>query len=129
MVEEAVSGEQNEHIHTHDASRCAARRRGDLGPFLRFSFWRTLYVAAFWQVDNVCYERKIAAACSAAASLDIAAVPATTGLFLASAPVVAVSLHCTCCRDLRGSLPHTRRRVFRLLSTFHPLRGLWARHD
>ena len=27
-----------------DASRCAARRRGDLGPFLRSAHWRSLYL-------------------------------------------------------------------------------------
>ena len=42
LLDSAVSGEIVAHLHA-SASRCAARRRGDLEALLRYSFWRSLH--------------------------------------------------------------------------------------
>ena len=92
-----------------DASRCAARRRGELGPFVRFSFWRSLHVAASPQVRDG-HNMRIACTISTAVfACDTAAVAAVASAALASLPSSPPSLPCDC--SLHQSNARRGRRV------------------
>ena len=105
-----------------DASRCAARRCGDLGPFLRSAHWRSLYLTPVVRPVRRCFPGNF----KAVATLFIgAALPAlavisalatatsrssSTPCYSRSVLAVHVSGHlhraCSCAHALPGMLPH-----------------------
>ena len=104
-----------------DASRCAARRRADLGPFLRSAHWRSLYLTPVVRPFRRYFPGKAEGMATVFAGAALAALAANSALATATSRSSS-----TPCSSRSVCAVHVGRRLRHACSCGHALPGMPA---
>ena len=105
-----------------DASRCAARRRADLGPFLRSAHWRSLYLTPVVRPFRRYFPGKAEGMATVFAGAALAALAANSALATATSRSSS-----TPCTSRSVCAVHVGRRLRHACSCGHALPGMLPR--